>query len=139
MTNNQINILLCIDLRFTLPLAVLINSILKNHGNKSESHYNNSPEFNFFIYSKSDELPQIKHYIKVHLIPVISNSGKFCFHYHEIENCRLYNEFLSRSSHMLRNVKSYLTEAILRGSKRQALFLIKPENFLPVSNHPLTY
>ena len=28
---------------------------------------------------------------------------------------------------------------ILRGSKRQALFLIKPENFLPVSNHPLTY
>jgi hypothetical protein len=29
--------------------------------------------------------------------------------------------------------------AILRGSKRQALFLIKPENFLPVSNHPLTY
>jgi len=111
--NNQINILLCIDLRFTLPLAVLINSILKNHGNKSESHYNNSPEFNFFIYSKSDELPQIKHYIDVHLIPVISNSGKFCFHYHEIENCRLYNEFLSRSSHMLRNVKSYLTEASL--------------------------
>ena len=29
--------------------------------------------------------------------------------------------------------------SILRGSKRQALFLIKPENFLPVSNHPLTY
>ena len=29
--------------------------------------------------------------------------------------------------------------SILRGSKRQALFLIKPENFLPVSNHSLTY
>ena len=31
------------------------------------------------------------------------------------------------------------TIPILRGSKRQALFLSKPENFLPVSNHPLTY
>ena len=31
------------------------------------------------------------------------------------------------------------TIPILRGSKRQALFLIKPENFLPVSNHSLTY
>ena len=28
---------------------------------------------------------------------------------------------------------------ILRGRKRQALLLIKPENFLPVSNYPLTY
>ena len=36
--------------------------------------------------------------------------------------------------HLCNNYKS-----ILRGSKRQALFLIKPENFLPVSNHSLTY
>lgn len=61
--NNQINILLCIDLRFTLPLAVLINSILKNPGTEAESQYDTSQEFNFFIYSKSDELPQIEHYI----------------------------------------------------------------------------
>ena len=33
----------------------------------------------------------------------------------------------------------YQMSTILRGSKRQALFLIKPENFLPVSNHSLTY
>ena len=36
--------------------------------------------------------------------------------------------------HLCNNYKS-----ILRGSNRQALFLIKPENFLPVSNHSLTY
>lgn len=114
--NNQINILLCIDLRFTLPLAVLINSILKNPGTEAESQYDTSQEFNFFIYSKSDELPQIEHYINVHLIPVISISGvlaRFRFHYHAIENCRFYKEFIFKSGQMLRNVKSYLTEASL--------------------------
>lgn len=114
--NNQINILLCIDLRFTLPLAVLINSILKNPGTEAESQYDTSQEFNIFIYSKSDELPQIEHSINVHLIPVISISGvlaRFRFHYHAIENCRFYKEFIFKSGHMLRNVKSYLTEASL--------------------------
>ena len=116
MTNNQINILLCIDLRFTLPLAVLINSILKNSSNKCGSGYNNSQEFNFFIYSKSDELSQIEHYINVHLIPAVSNSGnsnRFKFNYMPIENCRLYDEFISQSAQILRNFKSYLTEASL--------------------------
>ena len=85
-------------------------------GTEAESQYDTSQEFNFFIYSKSDELPQIEHYINVHLIPVISISGvlaRFRFHYHAIENCRFYKEFIFKSGHMLRNVKSYLTEASL--------------------------
>ena len=72
MTNEKINILFCLDHRFSLPVTVLIDSLIRNCQQKDSAETNY--EMNIFLYSERKYLSKIQNYIKSHLMSKIQSA-----------------------------------------------------------------
>ena len=84
MTNKKINILFCLDHRFSLPVTVLIDSLIRNCQQKDSAETN--CEMNIFLYSERKYLQKIQNYIESHLLSkkqssLTENKLSLNFHY----------------------------------------------------------
>ena len=116
MTNEKINILFCLDHRFSLPVTVLIDSLIRNCQQKDSAETNY--EMNIFLYSERKYLSKIQNYIKSHLMSKIQsaltdNKLSLNFHYCAMEDCSLFSKLANAVNSILAKVYKYLTFASL--------------------------
>ncbi len=116
MTNEKINILFCLDHRFSLPVTVLIDSLIRNCQQKDSAETNY--EMNIFLYSEREYLSKIQNYIKSHLMSKIQsaltdNKLSLNFHYCAMEDCSLFSKLANAVNSILAKVYKYLTFASL--------------------------
>ena len=116
MTNEKINILFCLDHRFSLPVTVLIDSLIRNCQQKDSAETNY--EMNIFLYSERKYLSKIQNYIKSHLMSKIQstltdNKLSLNFHYCAMEDCSLFSKLANAVNSILAKVSKYLSFATL--------------------------
>ena len=116
MTNKKINILFCLDHRFSLPVTVLIDSLIRNSQQKDYAETN--CEMNIFLYSERKYLPKIQNYIESHLLSkkqssLTENKLSLNFHYCAMEDCSLFSKLANAVNSILAKVSKYLSFATL--------------------------